>query len=342
MKRTLVWIGSLIICVSSFAFSEDAGVSNFNNMYEKIDVYNISIGENPYTMEFYALKSNENYRLDTNVVVIKSNDKECFRQSLMSGSLRPLKKLNYVIPKRKEKLLCIQSDLGGGNAWRSRLYYVVSIASENVFKVLGEIDFIKDIDNDGVDELIDINDTFELLLAHYESPSALIIKKIENNCLVDDLDNKYYANRIEEINTENKALYSNNETKENDKKAFRNLVEKLLISKTLKKKEEGWRKFKEEVNVLKHVFSKSETRTINVDEYLDRLEQGIFGEEIKKKEEAEVSRKIKELKNSGDMYGEFSFEKGKNILSIYKKERLITQGTYDGGKLIGVNVKCCV
>src|SRR3989339_731802 len=314
MKRTLVWIGSLIICVSSFAFSEDAGVSNFNNMYEKIDVYNISIGENPYTMEFYALKSNENYRLDTNVVVIKSNDKECFRQSLMSGSLRPLKKLNYVI----------------------------SIASENVFKVLGEIDFIKDIDNDGVDELIDINDTFELLLAHYESPSALIIKKIENNCLVDDLDNKYYANRIEEINTENKALYSNNETKENDKKAFRNLVEKLLISKTLKKKEEGWRKFKEEVNVLKHVFSKSETRTINVDEYLDRLEQGIFGEEIKKKEEAEVSRKIKELKNSGDMYGEFSFEKGKNILSIYKKERLITQGTYDGGKLIGVNVKCCV
>jgi len=177
--------------------------------------------------------------IPSSIIVAKGDNKEI---KIPISSYRPLDKIRYIIPKTHEPMLCIENPLGG-NGWNARPKYVISLEDKHFFKNLGQVSGVRDIDKDGIDELIRYDDIWELglgYLCHADAPGARIILGIEKNKIVPNISNNinYYQDEIVRINSEIKK-FPKEVPREINQQLLSLILQKFLIYRLLGNIEKG-------------------------------------------------------------------------------------------------------
>ncbi|MBN1973235.1 MAG: hypothetical protein JW787_06325 [Sedimentisphaerales bacterium] len=169
--------------------SEQEETNNlFPQAYDFQDSQTISIGDKNIHPELHK-KKNGYGEIPEFVVVIKSSGQE-LRLNIKSALFEPMfqTKTWYKVINTKPLTLCITNP-SGGNAWNAKPWYVIRLESNSSFKNIGQVSGIRDVDKDGIDDLVKYEDIWENGLgwfSHADSPGAEIYYKIENNELVPD------------------------------------------------------------------------------------------------------------------------------------------------------------
>ena len=195
-------------------------------------------------LDLYKMRADINNEKEYTVyiVIIKTDEKEYARMSV--NEFEPQAGFRYVVPKTKVPLFYI-TDYLGGNGW-DRSPEEIFLLTDNMFlKHIGSVDMIYDANKDGIDELLGIDDTFELVypFGHVNSPGVYKFMKIENDKIVADYFNDYYAKELERINKKIKE-YSHEIPKKDDMhELLHSILEKLLIYRLQGNIEQGWKEF---------------------------------------------------------------------------------------------------
>ena len=180
--------------------SSFASVYHFPQAYELQSTQPVLAGGANILLELHN-KKNRYDEIPGSVVVVRSENKDIV---LNIDRYIPLQEITYKIPKTDWPVLCIQNP-NGGNCWNCRPWYVISLDKETYLKNLGKVSQIKDIDKDGVDDLIKYEDMWEDGLGwfcHADALGAKICYKIDNGRLVADTvkNSEYWNNEIRELN----------------------------------------------------------------------------------------------------------------------------------------------
>ena len=222
----------------------------FNDLYflhsqEKLIICDKEIELELYNKKYKELIYHEN--IPSSIIVAKGDSKEI---KIPISSYRPLDKIRYIIPKTHESILCIENP-SGGNGWNAHPEYVISLEHKHFFKNPGQVSGVRDIDKDGIDELIRYDDIWELglgYLCHADAPGARIILSIEKNKIVPDISNNinYYQDEIVRINSEIKK-FPKGVPREMNQQLLSLILQKFLIYRLLGNIEKGWEEFNKDI-----------------------------------------------------------------------------------------------
>lgn len=306
--------------------SSFASVYHFPQAYELQSTQPVLAGGANILLELHN-KKNGYGEIPSSVVVVRSENKDIV---LNIDRYIPLQEITYKIPKTDWPVLCIQNP-NGGNCWNCSPWYVISLDKETYLKNLGKVSQIKDIDKDGVDDLIEYEDMWEDGLGwfcHADALGAKICYKIDNGRLVADTvkNSEYWNNEIRELNKQINILsrkIPRNATADTVRlmQGYRDsllhaILEKFLRYRLLGQSAKGWDQLRK--NLRYHddkYFFFTFTSPMN-----EEIKTGKFPiQEIE--ETIRKSLQHKEIKASEKLKGSSSFASQKGLTGAFRLEK---------------------
>ncbi len=222
----------------------------FSDLYSLHSKKCFSIYDKKIELELYNVKKEEWIYYDNipkSIIIVKSDNNEI---KLPIKKYRPLDEILYIVPKTDMPILCI-SNPSGGNGWNVNPFYVISLEDKYFLKNIGEVSDAYDVDVDAIDELIKVDNTWELglgYLCHADAPGVIIILRVEKDKIISDVSNNinYYRGEIIRINIAiNK--FPKEIPREGNQRLFSLILQKFLIYRLLKNIDEGWREFNKDI-----------------------------------------------------------------------------------------------
>ena len=220
----------------------------FERLYGLTKRKQVTTSRRIISLELYNMKQEAKERglifwdnIPRSVVTVRNGERQTRIPIRMQADM---KRIEYVLPKTPEQLICIRTP-SGGNGWNRNPYSIISLESGDFLRNLGQVSTVKDVDGNGIDELIRYEDIWELglkLLDHATAPSVHIIMGIKGSELLPNIANntEYYRNEIKRIDSE---IVAYPKDKEKGGKLLSLILEKFLIYKLLGEMDEAWKGF---------------------------------------------------------------------------------------------------
>ncbi|MDX9971519.1 MAG: hypothetical protein RBU21_00875 [FCB group bacterium] len=164
--------------------------------------------------------------------------------------------LSFIPMDAGEAVICLPNP-DGGNGWRVNPWFVVQ---QEPLKLLGQVSGVFDIDGDGEQELVVVDDIWEgglSQLSHADAPSAAVIYRVENGALVLDggQTRDWAARKITRLNEEIQELRPDAEAavkrgESAPPELFSAILAKFLYYRAQNRLEPGWEELRKDLRTF--------------------------------------------------------------------------------------------
>ena len=220
------------------------------DLYSVRDEEVVTISKKDITLLLYTVKYDEliyNDLIPKSIVIVKGDGKET---RLPIEAYQPLTEIDNEIPATKSPVLLIKNPRGG-NGWNSNPYYVISLENQFYLKNVGVASGYRDLNHDGIDELISFDGIWEIglgLLSHSDSPGAIIVLGVENGRISPDINHfaSFYTAEINRLNDEI-SKYPKTLPPTWNSQLLSVILQKFLIYHLLGEDKKGWEEFYKDI-----------------------------------------------------------------------------------------------
>jgi len=240
-------------------------------MQVELALYNLNVGEALYYDN-----------IPKSIVLVKSGGTEVM---LPMSAYRPIDSIAYMVPATRKPLLCLE-DHTGGNCFNCRILHVISLDEKHFLMPLGFATGVKDLDGDGIEELIRYEDVWEGglgYLSHADAPTVGIVLAVQEDTLIPDIQGyaNYYRAEIARI-TEEIQAYPRETPTDDNARLLTGILAKFLLYRAAGDTEKGWEELRKDIRhydekffYLKGGLIESGAMKIPIEEIIDRMKQSL-------------------------------------------------------------------
>jgi len=242
----------------------------------------VIVGDRKLHIAFYLLKDEEIRQRDitesiqSNVVVLNGEAQIPLRIPLCWPNRSGLPK--YRIPKCGTPLVAVE-DCNRGNCWNCHFYHMVLYRGDGTLKWIGEVTDISDVNSDGVDDLITMDDLLECVpfLCHADSVGAVLFWQVHGDDLVQATQKyrDYYERQLATIG-ESIASYSADAQEKSDIHHLRLIFREFLIHRIMGNEDKAWLRLGERLRLYDRQWFFMDEKQISASEIEDSIRYQIL------------------------------------------------------------------